>query len=268
MGLEEDCNMIRKFILVIMIGIFLSGCSQSKSVNNSLVKQTEAALESKEDKVDNEEEEAKKKAEEEAQLKALEEAKAQQEAKVQQIIKPAAQPVQSTEPKPAPKPVQPAPSTTQTPKQNSTSNSQQKHPVEYKGDIENEILLLVNQERAKVGAKPLAMNETLRSMARYKSNDMLQYDYFDHTSPSIGGLSSLAKKFSYSYTALGENIWMSKSSSSDYLRQNTTAAKIMNGWMNSPGHKANILNPAFGRIGIGVTFSIDGLSHATQEFSN
>lgn len=82
-------------------------------------------------------------------------------------------------------------------------------------------------------------------MARYKSNDMLKYDYFDHTSPNIGGLSNLAKKFSYSYTALGENIWM-----------------------NSPGHKANILNSAFGRIGIGVTLSTDGLSHATQEFSN
>lgn len=281
--------MVRKIVAAIMIGIFLSGCSQFKSINNSLAKQTEADLENKVDKTNNEElvdkirqeEAAKKKAEEEAQLKAIQEAKeneeakaerevkAKQEANTQQIAKPEVQSVQSLSPNVSEtKPVQPSPATSQTPQQNSAGNSQQKHPVEYKGDIENEILVLVNQERAKVGAKPLAMNETLRRMARYKSNDMLQYDYFDHTSPNIGGLSNLASKFSYSYKSLGENIWMSKASSADYLRQNTSAAKIMNGWMNSPGHKANILNPAFGKIGIGVTLSTDGMSHATQEFSN
>jgi uncharacterized protein YkwD len=61
---------------------------------------------------------------------------------------------------------------------------------------------------------------------------------------------------------------MSQSSSYSYLRQNTTAEKIMNGWMNSPGHRANILKDSFGRIGVGVTASTDGLIHATQEFSN
>jgi uncharacterized protein YkwD len=278
--------MVRKLVVAIMIGIYLSGCSQFKSINNTLAKQTEAALEIKVDKTNNEElvykirqeEAAKKKAEEEAQFKAIQEvkekeevkAKAEQEVNTQQIAKPEVQPVQSSAPKSVPKIAEskPVPIISQAPQQNSTSNPQQKHPVEYKGDIENEILVFVNQERAKVGAKTLVMNETLRSMARYKSNDMLQYDYFDHTSPNIGGLSNLAAKFRYSYKALGENIWMSKASSTDYLRQNTTAAKIMNGWMNSPGHKANILNPAFGKIGIGVTLSTDGLSHATQEFSN
>jgi uncharacterized protein YkwD len=277
--LKEDFNMIRKFVLAIMIGVFLSGCSQSKLVNSDPEKNIESSLEVKVDKVDDRELEDKIKQEEEARKKALQEAKAkeelevkaraEQEAKAQQAVKPVLQSAQSAASKPIEsKPMQPVQASDQTPRQNGTSTSQQKHPVEYNANIENEILVLVNQERAKIGVKPLTMNETLRTMARFKSNDMLQYDYFDHTSPNIGGLGNLAKKFSYNYTTLGENIWISQSSSSEYLRQNTTAAKIMNGWMNSPGHKANILNPSFGRIGIGVTFSTDGLCHATQEFSN
>lgn len=281
--------MIKRIVCIIAIGVFLSGCSNSKPINNNLLSQTDKQTETKEDKSNEleleykkiQEAEAKKKAEEEAVIKAEQEtkrkeeekAKAEQEIKVQQPTKPVVQPKQAASPKPSPAPVQskteqaPQPAV-QDSQKTSTSSTAAKHPVEYKADIEEQILVLVNQERAKVGAKPLAMNETLRNMARYKSNDMLQYEYFDHTSPNIGGLSNLAKKFNYSYTALGENIWMSKASSADYLRQNTTAAKIMNGWMNSPGHKANVLNTSFGKIGIGVTLSSDGLSHASQEFSN
>lgn len=263
--------MLKKLAALILAMGILSGCSKPSPVSNSLVPKNESDVlmdniikKELEDK-DRQEEETRQKVEQEAKAEAEANAKAEQDAKAQKAATPAAKPVSKLASVRS-KPKQTVASTTTV--QNGTSSSSLKHPVEYKADIENEILVLVNQERSKVGAKPLAMNETLRSMARYKSNDMLQYDYFDHTSPSLGGPSSLAKKFSYSYTALGENIWMSKASSADYLRQNTTAEKIMNGWMNSSGHKANILNPAFGKIGVGVTFSTDGFSHATQEFSN
>lgn len=251
---------LKKLVIVMLSAAVLSGCTQTKLAESNVTTQAETTaimdkvIEEQLEYNDRQEEDAKKRAEQEAKLKAEEESKAKAEgdAKTQQAsVKPLN--------KPAPVP---------TPQKSSTSTSALKHPIEYKDDIENEILVLVNQERVKVGAKPLVMNKTLRNMARYKSNDMLQYDYFDHTSPNIGSLTSLAKKFGYSYTAIGENIWMSKASSASYLRQNTTASKIMDGWMNSPGHKANILNNAYGKIGIGVTLSTDGFSHATQEFSN
>jgi uncharacterized protein YkwD len=263
--------LLRKLSISMLSVAILTGCTQAKPAENKVATQVEASAvmdkaikEQLEDKY-KQEENIKQRAQQEAKLKAEEESEAKAEADVKAqhtAAKPLTKPVQNQ-----PKPLQPA-SSAPTPHKSSTSSSALKYVVDYKGDIENEILLLVNQERAKIGVKPLVMNEDLRTMARYKSNDMLQYDYFDHTSPTIGGLSSLAKKFGYSYTALGENIWMSKASSAEYLRRNTTAAKIMNGWMNSPGHKGNILNPGFGRIGVGVTLSTDGFSHATQEFSN
>jgi uncharacterized protein YkwD len=261
---------LKKLVIVMFSAVILSGCTQTKPAESNVATQTEAAavmdkvIEEQLEYNDKQVEDAKKRAEQEAKFKAEEESKAKAEvgARAQQAAtKPLSKPTQNQ-----PKPLQPAP--VPTPEKSSTSPSALKHPIEYKSDIENEILELVNQERAKVGAKPLVMNETLRNMARYKSNDMLQYDYFDHTSPNIGSLTDLSKKFGYSYTAIGENIWMSKASSTSYLRQNTTAAKIMEGWMNSPGHKANILNNTYGKIGVGVTLSTDGFSHATQEFSN
>lgn len=276
--------MIKKLVIVLLSAAILSGCTQAKTANSSaipnneipglvdnLIKEQAGTKQSAEDEAKiKAEQEAKLKAEQEAKEKEEEQSKAKakaEEAKARQAAKAEIKPSASTASKPSPEKVVPKPAQ-QASTQNSTSSSALKHPVEYKASIEEEILVLVNQERAKAGVKPLVMNETLRSMARYKSNDMLQHDYFDHTSPNIGGLSNLSKKFNYSYTTIGENIWMAKASSVDYLRQNATAAKIMDGWMNSPGHKANILNPVFGKIGVGVTLSTDGLSHATQEFSN
>jgi uncharacterized protein YkwD len=241
--------------------VFLLGCSQVKLDKNNINQQGEVSQTVNTDKATDMEVEEKMKLEEETSAKVEQEAKAKQQA-AKPVAKPSSN-VASAKQKASSQP------STKVPSNNSGSSSiQLKHPVEYKTDIENEILVLVNQERSKVGLKTLVMNETLRTMGRYKSNEMLQYEYFDHNSPNIGGLSSLAKKFGYSYTSLGENIWMSKASNASYLRQNTTAEKIMNGWMNSPGHKANILSADFGKIGIGVTLSTDGFSHATQEFSN
>lgn len=272
---------LRKMAVIILSMTLLSACSvrtaetkineQKGTVVEAFVDKTKEEEQKKvEEEKAKQEAEAKLKVEQEQKLKAEQEAKAKLEAankaKAEQEAK--AGIPQSTKTMPNSTAVQqnpaaPVPNPTYPPAADSS-----KRPVEYLSSIENEILRLVNVERTKAGVKPLVMDETLKNMARFKSNDMLQYQYFEHTSPNFGGLKELADKFNYKYTALGENIWMSQSSSAVYLRQNTTAEKIMNGWMNSPGHKANILKTSFGKIGIGVTFSTDGFTHATQEFSN
>lgn len=151
-----------------------------------------------------------------------------------------------------------------------------KYNVEYLITVENEVVRLCNVERQKAGIQPLSNNEMLRQVARYKSNDMLQNNYFAHESPSTGYQPwDLASTFNYSYKAFGENIWMTKvegdlsspNAMLDY-RSSVTAQKMVQDWMNSPGHKANILNPNFNKIGVGVAFSDCGRSYATQEFSD
>ena len=141
----------------------------------------------------------------------------------------------------------------------------QNHNVEFLAQVENEILNLCNNERAKAGLKPLSMDETMRKAARYKAEEMLQYGYFDHNSPYTGSPFQLLQKFHVSYNTAGENI----QSSTGAGRASVTAQSIVNRWMNSPGHRANILNGNFGRMGIGVAFSSDGnLAYESQLFAN
>ncbi|MDS0527404.1 CAP domain-containing protein [Clostridium sp. SHJSY1] len=148
--------------------------------------------------------------------------------------------------------------------------------VEYLQQVENDIVTLCNQERAKVGLGPLANNETLRQIARYKSDEMLQYKYFDHTSPITKYAPwDLAKTFNWTFGAFAENIWMTQTtldsknnSAVSSFKASVTAQNIMNSWMNSPGHKANILSKSYTKIGVGVAFSNSGKTYATQEFSN
>ena len=97
---------------------------------------------------------------------------------------------------------------------------------------EEEVLRLVNAERAKAGLSPLSMNWELSRVARYKSEDMRQRGYFDHTSPTYGSPFDMMRSFGITYRAAGENIAMGYS----------TPAAVVNAWMNSPGHRANILD--------------------------
>ncbi|MBU3127421.1 CAP domain-containing protein [Clostridium tagluense] len=146
---------------------------------------------------------------------------------------------------PAPVPVKPAP--TKTPAAtNLTENNK----------LEKEVVTLVNQERAKQGLAPLKENAQLSNVARYKSEDMVANNYFSHTSPTYGSPFDMMKKFGITYTAAGENIAMGQQ----------TAASVMNGWMNSPGHKANILSANFTEIGVGVAKDKSGTIYWTQEF--
>ncbi|MGY0069990.1 CAP domain-containing protein [Streptomyces sp. QTS137] len=110
-----------------------------------------------------------------------------------------------------------------------------------------QVLRLVNQERAKVGCSPVAANSALTGLATAFSKDMADRGFFDHTDPdgdtpwdraSAAGISDLG----------GENI----------ARGQATAAAVMEAWMNSPGHKANILNCDFKTLGVGVHFGSGG----------
>ena len=104
-----------------------------------------------------------------------------------------------------------------------------------------EVLDLVNQERAKVGAKALTLSSTLTNVATVKAQDMADKGYFDHTSPTYGSPFNMLSHFGVKYTAAGENIAAGQKS----------ASEVMNSWMNSSGHRANILNANYEQIGIG-----------------
>ncbi|WP_449602546.1 CAP domain-containing protein [Paenibacillus sp. Marseille-Q9583] len=103
------------------------------------------------------------------------------------------------------------------------------------------VLELVNKERTNAGLKPLSLNSELSKMALAKAQDMSDNNYFDHQSPTYGSPFDMMKAFGISYNTAGENIAKGQSSPEE----------VMNQWMNSPGHRANILNSSFTEIGIG-----------------
>ncbi|MFF0303718.1 CAP domain-containing protein [Streptomyces sp. NPDC004562] len=117
-----------------------------------------------------------------------------------------------------------------------------------------EVLRLVNDERAQVGCTPLAANSALADLAQDFSEDMAQRGFFDHTDPS--GASPWDRAAKAGVTDLGgENI----------ARGQADAAAVMEAWMNSPGHKANILNCDFKTLGVGVHMGAGG-PWWTQDF--
>lgn len=143
-----------------------------------------------------------------------------------------------------------------------------KHSNEYLSSVEEQVLALVNQERAKVGIGSLTMNNALRQAARYKANEMLQYNYFSHSSPYTNNPWDIAKAFGHSYTTFGENLWTMSSSSLSALKASLDASTIVNSWMNSQGHRENILKGSFSKVGIGVVVGSNGKCYASQMFSD
>ncbi|MEV8415138.1 CAP domain-containing protein [Streptomyces niveus] len=110
------------------------------------------------------------------------------------------------------------------------------------GGFADQVTTLVNAERAKAGCGPVSANSQLQTAALRHSQDMAAKDYFDHNSPDGKDPGDRITAAGYRWTTYGENI----------ARGQQTAAEVMKGWMNSPGHRANILNCAFKEIGIGV----------------
>lgn len=121
---------------------------------------------------------------------------------------------------------------------------------------ENEVIRLVNVERAKYGLPALKANWQLSRVARYKSQDMVDKGYFSHTSPTYGSPFKMMESFGIRFSAAGENIAMGM----------RTPAEVMNAWMNSPGHRNNILNNSFNEIGVGLAKDSKGRQYWTQMF--
>ncbi|WP_027408256.1 SafA/ExsA family spore coat assembly protein [Anoxybacteroides tepidamans] len=107
--------------------------------------------------------------------------------------------------------------------------------------IENEVVRLTNQQRAKYGLPPLQLDWELARVARYKSADMRDKNYFSHQSPTYGSPFTMMKNFGINYRTAGENIAAGQQ----------TPQEVVNAWMNSAGHRANILNKDFTHIGVG-----------------
>ena len=148
---------------------------------------------------------------------------------------------------------------------NSQANTEEKPQIEssdkYIAEIEQAIFQRVNQERTAAGLPALTYNTTMEHYARLKSQDMGDRGYFDHTNPEGKLITEQMKADGVSYRAWGENIaYISGISGNAQL-----ATKFMDNWMNSPGHRANILSSNFSSIGIGV-YKIGNTYYATQEF--
>ena len=106
---------------------------------------------------------------------------------------------------------------------------------------EKQVVDLVNKERTQRGLKALEQDWELSRVARYKSQDMKDNNYFSHTSPTYGSPFQMMKSFGITYKTAGENI----------ARGYKTPEAVVNGWMNSSGHRANILSSSYTRIGVG-----------------
>lgn len=106
---------------------------------------------------------------------------------------------------------------------------------------EAEVVRLVNEIRQSNGLQPLTANWELSRVARYKSQDMKDKGYFSHTSPTYGSPYQMIRAFGLSFRTAGENI----------AKGYSTPRAVVNGWMNSSGHRANILNASYTQIGVG-----------------
>lgn len=120
-------------------------------------------------------------------------------------------------------------------------------------DYEQEVIRLINEIRRENGLQPLTYDWELSRVARFKSQDMKDNQYFAHNSPVYGTPYQMMKSFGISYRSAGENI----------ARGYATPQAVVNAWMNSSGHRANILNAGFTRIGVGY---VSGGNYWTQMF--
>jgi uncharacterized protein YkwD len=145
-------------------------------------------------------------------------------------------PVASDTPSPAPTKATPAKTT---PGQGSTNKGALENL-----SVENQVLVIVNAERAKAGCKALTVDNRLAAAARKHSADMVARNYFSHTTPDGVEFSKRIDNEGYKWSTVGENIAAGQ----------PNAVEVMKAWMKSPGHRANILNCTFRNIGIGIAF--------------
>ena len=123
-------------------------------------------------------------------------------------------------------------------------------------DYEQKVLRLTNQEREARGLETLELNQSLTRVARIKSEDMRDNNYYSHDSPTYGSPFDMISHYDISYRMAAENIHMTP----------LTPEKAVQDWMDSEGHRANILNSSFTEIGVGFAYTEDGTTYWTQLF--
>ena len=159
----------------------------------------------------------------------------------------------STTPQQKPESTPSTPSTN--PEQKPESTPEQKPSTDF-SSYQQQVLDLVNAERTKRGISALTLDSNLSSVATKKSQDMVNKNYFDHTSPTYGSPFDMMKQFGISYRTAGENI----------AKGQKTPQEVVTAWMNSEGHRKNILNPNFTNLGVGIAKDSKGTTYWTQMF--
>jgi len=130
------------------------------------------------------------------------------------------------------------------------------NPMSENNDFESQVAILVNQERANVGLPPLELINQISEVARIKGRDLRDRNYFSHQSPIYGSPFDMLEAFGIRYSYAGENI----------AKGQRTPKAVMNGWMDSPGHKENILNSNYKEIGVGFVKDTNDTNYWVQLF--
>lgn len=138
---------------------------------------------------------------------------------------------------------------------NNQSNADPETPVVAASEAQ-QVTQLVNKERAAAGLASLTLDASLSKVAQAKAEDMAKNGYFSHTSPTYGSPFDMMKSFGVKYSAAGENI----------AKGQRSAESVMNAWMNSSGHRANILSSNYDKIGVGYTTDAQGNTYWVQMF--
>ena len=118
------------------------------------------------------------------------------------------------------------------------------------------ICCLAGCEGSRHHLKKVRLNEVAHSIFYAPQYVAIEKGYFDHTSPTYGSPFDMMKKFNISYNTAGENIAMGQK----------TPSEVMNSWMNSSGHRANILNSTYTELGVGIQKDSNGTIYWTQMF--
>ncbi|MFE0464292.1 CAP domain-containing protein, partial [Kitasatospora sp. NPDC058965] len=120
-----------------------------------------------------------------------------------------------------------------------------------------QVLDLVNTQRAQHGCGAVTANSKLQQAAQHQSDDMAARNFFDHTNPDGAGPQQRIDAVGYQWSSWGENI----------ARGQADPGTVMDSWMNSPGHRANILNCSFKELGVGIHLGPGG-PWWTQDFGS
>ncbi|MCM1991936.1 CAP domain-containing protein [Oceanirhabdus seepicola] len=148
-----------------------------------------------------------------------------------------------------PQPEAPKPKTPEVPKAPET-------PKVSMSDFAKEVVELVNKERVSNGLQPLKAHAKLTDCAQAKAQNMIDKNYFAHNSPTYGTPFDMIEQWGIKFTAAGENIAYGQK----------TPKEVMQTWMDSPGHRSNILSDSFAEIGVGVATNKNGVIYWTQMF--